>query len=1139
MEVKALVGWSTALILAVLGMESDASVRHVIDSSACRTAVSNLQVGDILDVNLPGGERMTVELALTMPTKTDSRSFLGKIAGRADGYAATVTETGWGTSVVITADWLGKVFTVSIMDEKTVLREQFLRSVSCGCKELVSSAADGPASKKIRLSAAAALREEANEGPAIIDVLVAYDAAAVSYVRYSLGDSIENHAANAVARMNAVLANSGLSDVMVYRLAGTVSIQTKLGADLDTALQAVTEGRGDCAAVVAERDAADADVVVAMVDTETESGETGLAWGLARTDPAGVAAFASQAYGVVSVRAVAQSDVVSHEVGHLLGCGHASAVNADEIAPGPQSAPYSSGYYFTGTNGVAYHTVMGYAYDGYGGNYVGAPLFSTPNLRYMGGVAGDASHDNVRVLRENCVAVSRFRGVGTSYALNFSPVGGTAFESTLAVSLSAGVGAESIRYTIDGSTPTATYGTPYVGPILIAGETRLRAVAVVGGIAGPVYEAWYYPATLSYALNTPGRGWTKSSAVWKTVVDQTYDGVMAVAFVATEYSTKSGTLSTTVEGPCRMRFMYRATMFSSGYFRVNVDDRSTDVVSGARTEATWQQATLSIPSGSHTISFDYSAGGRDRNGTIGLWLDKVSFNVSEAPSMFPSTTMTASTAAMFDTIQEIVLTPVNAGGKIYYTLDGSDPAGTFGILYEKPLTISKTREVRAVEVDPGRDPSEEIQGLFVKKQPLGEWSYDVDSVLETAARYGRFAVVCVCRAGDCGWTGDFFLDGESKTFLSWARENGVYLGRADHDVDWDAFMKYHEMTEGRYIYGTRTWHEFASLLLFDPKDMTTPLAAVATEWGYDTSSPQYIGSVRYIHTVQSLIDGLASVMNGRGVPATPFVPVDPSCYFDVAGMVWQNDVKHPWREGRVKTQGVDASIQGAIYGGSYGSGESYVSELTATVSERGRLTFDYACDMWSGNVGAYYVDGVKVLDVGRTDRGTVTNVVTSSLGAVFKWQCSIANPDKDEHNMGGFRLMNLRWIPETLQATDAHDKTISVPGSWLERYYPYAGSAKYGELVLGKSACLGLSVAECYVVGLDPTDPAGKFEAMISFDKATGKPVVTYSPRLSAAESAKRQYRTYGKESLTDAAWTELPGALDGFNYFKVTVEMK
>ena len=1139
MSAKTQIGWCAAVILAVLSSESAASVRQVIDGSSRRAEVSNLRVGDILDVNLPSGEWMTVELALTMPTKTGLRSFLGKVAGRTDGYAATVTETGWGTSVVITADWLGKVFTVSITDEKTVLREQSLRSVSCGCKEPVSSAAEDFAPKKIRLSAAAALREEANEGPAVIDVLVVYDASAVSYVRFSLADSIENHAANAIARMNAVLANSGLSDVMVYRLAGTASVQTKLGADLDVALQALTEGRGDCAAVVAERDAADADVVVAMVDTGTESGETGLAWGLTRTDPAGVLAFASQAYGVVSVRAVAQSDVVSHEVGHLLGCGHATAVNADEISPGPQSAPYSSGYYFTGTNGVAYHTVMGYAYDGYGGNYVGAPLFSTPNLRYMGGVAGDASHDNVRVLRENCVAVSRFRGVGTAYALNFSPVGGTAFESTLAVTLSAGDGAESIRYTLDGSTPTATHGTPYVGPILIDEEAHVKAAAVVSGVAGPVYEARYYPATLSYALNTPGRSWTKSSAAWKTVTDQTCDGIMAAAIVATSSSTMKGTLSTTVEGPCRMRFMYRATMLGAGYFRVKTDDQTTEMFSGALTKADWQQAVLSIPSGSHTLCFDYSAGGYSKNGTVGLWLDQVSFNLSETPGMSPSTTISASTAVMFDGTQEIVLTPANAEGKIYYTLDGSDPAEIFGVLYETPLTISRTMEIRAVEVDPGMDPGEEIRGVFVKKQPLGQWSYDVDAALETAARYGRFAVVCVCRTDDCGWTGEFFLDGESKTFLSWARENGIYLGRADLDVNWEAFIKYRDMTEGRYVYGTRTSHYLASLLLFDPKDVTTPLAAVATEWGYDTSSPQYIGSVRYIHTVQSLIDGLASVMNGQGVLATPFAPADPSCYFDVAGMDWQNDVKHPWREGRVKTHGEKESIQGAIYGGSYGAGESYVSELTATVLERGRLTFDYACDMWSGNVGAYYVDGVKVLDVGLTDSGTVTNVVTSSSGAVFKWQCSIANPDKDEHNRGGFRLMNLRWIPETLQATDAHDKTISVPGCWLERYYPYAGSAKYGELVLGKSACPGLSVAECYVVGLDPTDPAGKFEAVISIDNATGKPTVTYSPRLSAAESAKRQYRTYGKSSLTDAMWTELPGALDGFKFFRVTVEMK
>ncbi len=67
-------------------------------------------------------------------------------------------------------------------------------------------------------------------------------------------------------------------------------------------------------------------------------------------------------------------------------------------------------------------------------------------------------------------------------------------------------------------------------------------------------------------------------------------------------------------------------------------------------------------------------------------------------------------------------------------------------------------------------------------------------------------------------------------------------------------------------------------------------------------------------------------------------------------------------------------------------------------------------------------------------------------------------------------------------------------------------------------------------------DPIGKFAATIDF--VDGHPVVTCSPKVEDA-AFPRVYRIYGKVSLNDADWTELSeDGLDGYNFFKVTVEM-
>lgn len=58
-------------------------------------------------------------------------------------------------------------------------------------------------------------------------------------------------------------------------------------------------------------------------------------------------------------------------------------------------------------------------------------------------------------------------------------------ESGTTVVLSASAGA-TIRYTLDGSTPTADSGTVYESPIAITAETTIKAIAIVDGVSSEV-----------------------------------------------------------------------------------------------------------------------------------------------------------------------------------------------------------------------------------------------------------------------------------------------------------------------------------------------------------------------------------------------------------------------------------------------------------------------------------------------------------------------------------------------------------------------------------------------------------------------------------------------------------------------------
>ena len=587
----------------------------VLDAGVASTG--SLAVGDVLRLSVYDDVTLSLTLVAREEAPLARASFQAEVSG-ANWRDAVVTETDAGLLVTATDPASGLVYAVVSSDDRVTVREidpHALPVVDGGVRvPELDAVQDG-----IPTTRSAASTDQAST---VVDMLVAYDRPAAAWAKAN-GGGVTNLAQQCVARMNGALANNGLDAAFRFRLVGVMAVDADGDGNLNDTLDKVTQKTGAWAAVSAMRDAVGADVVSTMVDTGSAYGTTGLGWALEQTTASDMRNFSEYAYNVLSVRAAAQSHVMTHETGHNMGAGHA---DAQDSSPGPQSFSYSSGFYFTGTDKRAYHTIMAYNTDGYGNSYNAAPLFSDPDNTWAGVPAGDATHDNAQVLARTYAAVAQFRAqkVALSYDVFFSPEGGALFSDSVTVTLTPGKAGLAIRYTTDGSDPTATHGSLYTSPLTLTKTTTIRAATVMDdGTTGPVYAATYYKSDLGAALNAPQLVWnTSADYPWTAQATNTYDGTLAVQSAALPKGTVNRTwLSTTVTGPTKMSFRYRAKMYSSS-FRVYLDSSVAWQTADAVDD--WTLVEVDVPTGAHAVKFEYEQRGYYYDPTFcGIWLDDV------------------------------------------------------------------------------------------------------------------------------------------------------------------------------------------------------------------------------------------------------------------------------------------------------------------------------------------------------------------------------------------------------------------------------------------------------------------------------------------------------------------------------------
>lgn len=244
----------------------------------------------------------------------------------------------------------------------------------------------------------------------------------------------------------------------------------------------------------------------------------------------------------------------------------------------------------------------------------------------------------------------------------FSPEPGTYMAAQDVVITTATTGA-GIRFTTDGSRPTATNGTLYTGPVHIPQSLTLKAVAYrTGWTTSPVTSGQYLIGPQAVApVFTPPPG---AYADPQDVAISTSTAGAAIRYT-TDGSTPSDTIGTPYTAP------------------VHVSQSLT--LKAVAYEAGW--------SNSPVTSGEY---------TIGLHVAAPEFN--PAPGSYESA-------------QDVAITTSTSGATIRYTIDGTTPTDAFGTIYAAPVHVSETLLLKAVAYRGGWTTSSVTSAQFTIEPP--------------------------------------------------------------------------------------------------------------------------------------------------------------------------------------------------------------------------------------------------------------------------------------------------------------------------------------------------------------------------------------------------------------------------------------
>ncbi|HOD39855.1 MAG TPA: chitobiase/beta-hexosaminidase C-terminal domain-containing protein, partial [Candidatus Wallbacteria bacterium] len=310
-----------------------------------------------------------------------------------------------------------------------------------------------------------------------------------------------------------------------------------------------------------------------------------------------------------------------------------------------------------------------------------------------------------------------------------------------------------MRYTLDGSTPSATAGNIYSGPVTLSNTTTVKAVAVKSGYSdSPVATAVYtLPNKAAAPVISPGSA-TYTTAQTVTIVTSTVGATIKFTTDGSIPSETNGLVYTgafTVSATATIKAVAIKTgiinsNIVSASFVINTEKAATPVFSPAGgTYSTAQSVNLTTSTNGAIIK--YTTDGSTPSSSNGLtYSSAISVNATTTIKAVATKTNMADSevATAAYTIQEAVSAPVfnppagtydgtqsvsiisgTGGATIFYTLNGSEPT-ILSTQYNSAISITSNTTLKAIAVKSGMTASSVSTAAYTILQKAAAPSFD-------------------------------------------------------------------------------------------------------------------------------------------------------------------------------------------------------------------------------------------------------------------------------------------------------------------------------------------------------------------------------------------------------------------------------
>ncbi|OQA77064.1 MAG: hypothetical protein BWY32_02677 [bacterium ADurb.Bin243] len=238
-----------------------------------------------------------------------------------------------------------------------------------------------------------------------------------------------------------------------------------------------------------------------------------------------------------------------------------------------------------------------------------------------------------------------------------SPNGGT-FSSTQSVTLTSATADAIIKYTLDGSTPSASNGSVYSTAISLIDSKTIKAIATKAGMTDSTVTS------ASFSISIPLE---QAAAPTFSVAEGTFDATQSVVLSSL---TAGASIYYTTDGsvPTSSSVLYSSAI-SVG---VNTTLKAIAIKSG--------MTSSTVASAAYNIR-------------------------AAAPSFSPA-------AGSFSSAQNVTITSATPGVTIKYTTDSSTPSSTNGLTYSSPISLGTTTTVKAIAIKSGMTDSNVSTALY-------------------------------------------------------------------------------------------------------------------------------------------------------------------------------------------------------------------------------------------------------------------------------------------------------------------------------------------------------------------------------------------------------------------------------------------